>query len=83
MASPRYTKEDMKMLARVSSPGSIPAAFLPRLDYSPAKFKELLESHGLKDDVKHLFEIPIEQVPPLYIDEARQGYLKFRMTVGK
>jgi len=83
MASPRFTRQDMMRLAAVSSPGSIPAVFLKGMDYSPKKFRKFLESHRLKDDVHHLFEIPIQEVPPLIVDEARQGYLAFRMSVGK
>jgi hypothetical protein len=83
MASPRYTEEDMRTLAKVSNPGSIPAAFLPGMGYSPKMFKEFLESNGLKKDVHYLFEIPIGEVPPLIVQEPLEGYLKFRMIVRK
>lgn len=81
MAKPRYTQEDMRRLAEVSAPGSIPAVHLPRLGYSPKKFKEFLESWGLKEDVRQLFEMPITEVPPLMDNDAVVGYFKFRLAV--
>jgi len=83
MARPRYTERDMRRLAEVSAPGSIPAAFLPALGYSPRRFKELLEEKGLNDDARHLFEMDITEIPPLVVDESRSGYFKFRMSIHK
>jgi len=83
MALPRYTREDMMELARESAPGSIPAVYLKTLDYSPKRFREFLLFYGQKDAVKFLFDTPIEEMPPLVPDKVRQGYLKFRMAVGK
>lgn len=81
MAKPKYTEEDMRKLAEVSVPGSIPAVFLPGLGYSPKRFKEFLQSRGLKEDVRQLFEMPLEDVPPLLDDESVSGYFKFRLAV--
>jgi hypothetical protein len=81
MSKPKYTEEDMRKLAAESVPGSIPAVFLPGLGYSPKKFKEFLESKGLKEDVRQLFEMPITDVPPLLDDESVSGYFRFRLAV--
>lgn len=83
MARPKYTREDMQVLAGMSSPTSIPAVFLPVMDYDPLRFKNFLEEKGLHKDVQDLFVISLGKVPPMVTDESKQGYLKFRMVIGK
>lgn len=80
---PRYTREDMRTLAKVSTPGSVPAAFLPEFDYDPERFREFLESRGMKEELHYLFEIPFDEVALLIDDEPRIGFLKTRMEMGK
>jgi hypothetical protein len=80
---PRYTKADMRRLAEVSAPGSIPSAFLPELNYCPQRFKKMLLERGLREDVKYLYELPLEDIMPLMAEQSKIGYLMFRMEVGK
>jgi len=80
---PHYTKDDMRRLAQISVEGSIPNAYLPEFDYDSDKFKEFLNSRGLEDDARFLFDMEFEDIVPLIDDESKIGYLKFRMEVGK
>ena len=79
----KYTVDDMRTLHKLSEVGSIPQAYLPELKFSPIKFKELLESYGLKKDVYYLFEMPLREVGLLINRGDLSGYLKFRLTVKK
>jgi hypothetical protein len=81
--APEYTIEDMKVLAGMSDDESIPANFLPDMDYDPETFKKFLVDNGLVSDAHYLYELPLEDVP-LLIDKGNvSGYLRFRFTVGK
>ena len=79
----KYTKENMKRLAERSADTSVPAVFLEEYDYDPKKFRELLESHHLDQDVKYLFELPFEDLPLEINNATYMGYIAFRFDIGK
>lgn len=83
MRSPRYTSDDMRVLASVSRTGSVPSSFLPVLGYSPKRFKEFLKERGLSKDVYYLFDAPLDRIPTVIDDASLQGYVNFRLSVGK
>lgn len=78
-----YTTDDMQTLQEMSSPGSPAEVYLPDLDFDPIRFKELLESYGLKKDVELLYELPLTKIGLLINQGNVSGYLKFRLKVGK
>ncbi len=81
--APRYTKEDMRILAEQSTPMSAPAVFLEDMDYSPKEFRALLEQYGLKKEIEFLFKMPLHDVPKLINSGEVSGYLSFRLKVCK
>lgn len=79
----KYTKEDMRKLAQMSADNSPAAVYLPELEYDPKKLLRLLKKYNLKKDIKHLFEIPLNQIPLLINRGEVSGYLKYRLSIGK
>jgi len=80
---PKYTKEDMKKLAEMSTEGSVPNSYLPDLDYDPDEYKTLLEQYLCKDDVHYMYEVELNEVPLLINDGHISGILKWRLAIGK
>ena len=81
--APRYTKEDMKVLATMAIEGSPAAVFLEDLDYSPLQFRRLLQQYNLTKDIEYLFKMPLREIPKLINQGEVSGYLSFRLKVAK
>jgi hypothetical protein len=79
----KYTKEDMKILYNMSVEGSPAKIYTAETNFSPASFRGVLESYGLKKDIHYLYELPFNEVGLLINKGEVSGYLKFRLTVGK
>jgi hypothetical protein len=82
-SKPRYSKADMKILAEMSVEGSVAATFLPEMNYSPLRFRELLEQYNLSKDIEYLYEMPLREVPKLINQGEVSGYLSFRLKVRR
>lgn len=80
---PKYTCEDMKVLEKVSEPGSVSAEFPSEFDYDPEQFRQFLIEKNLKEELHYLFELPFDEVVLLIDSKPKMGYLKFRAEVGK
>jgi hypothetical protein len=80
---PRYTKEDMKILAEMAPQYSVPHMYLPDLNYSPKAFKKYLEDRHQTKDVNYLFELPLNELPKLINRGELSGLLQFRLQIGK
>jgi hypothetical protein len=57
MTDIEYTKEDLKLLARISDPGSCIPVELEDMDYDPDKFKEYVRQ--LPKMFHFLYEVPL------------------------
>lgn len=80
---PSYTREDMKRLAEMSEPNSIPRIILPDHDYDPEGFRKTLQEYNLSKEIYYLFEAPLKEVPLLMDKGHLIGYIQFRMEIGK
>ena len=79
----KYTTEEMKLLAKMSRPGSPAAVLLRQMQYIDSGYRNLLEGHGQHKEVYYLFEMPFEDLPLEIANPSLQGIVQFRLTIGK
>jgi len=83
MDAPQFTRDDMIKLAEFSREGSPARVFLEDCDYDPIAFQKKLETYHQRKEVYYLFVYPLDDLPLKVYDEAIQGIVKFRFSIGK
>lgn len=83
MDTPTYTKKDMKKFAEMCEKNSPMLMILEDVNFDPIKLKEKLKEYGLNNDIKYLFDTPLDEIPLLLSKNQIAGYMSFRLDIGK
>jgi hypothetical protein len=77
----KYTVEDIKVLHRMSTEGSVLKHKLAKWNFSPERFEELLNLFPHEKEI--VFNYPYEDLPLKIDDASINGYLQWRLAIGK
>jgi hypothetical protein len=77
----QFTCEDLKVLQRQSSSTSVLSPLLVKYKFNPEKFENLLKVFPKEYDF--VFNVPYEDLPLKINDQTINGYLQWRLTIGK
>jgi hypothetical protein len=76
-----YTAEDIKVLCDMSGNTSPLRLHMPKHDYDPQEFKDFISC--FKKEFNFVFLEPYDELPLKISDLSINGYLQWRLKIGK